>query len=150
VVNVSDRFGDYGLTGVILFRIQTRYLEVDTFLLSCRVLGRGVEHRVANELGRTARRNQLPAVAMRYRRTARNEPARAFVEGAFAEFRTLTAAVVDPSAEAAFLVPTEYAESVKLMGSERKEVVEDDVERKAPEWVEPAMSAPRWHNLTYR
>src|SRR5262249_42348281 len=46
VVDVKDRFGAYGLTGVIAFRPENGALKVDTFLLSCRALGRGVEHRM--------------------------------------------------------------------------------------------------------
>ena len=57
-VEVSDRFGDYGLVGVMIFGARGEALEVDTFLLSCRVLGRGVEHRMLNELGEIARRRR--------------------------------------------------------------------------------------------
>ena len=52
---VSDRFGDYGLVGVAICKQQEDELYVDTFLLSCRVLGRGVEHRVAAFLGQRPR-----------------------------------------------------------------------------------------------
>ena len=58
-VEVRDRFGDYGLVGVMIFDGRREALEVDTFLLSCRVLGRGVEHRMLNELGEIARRRYL-------------------------------------------------------------------------------------------
>ena len=51
---VSDRFGDYGLVGVLICRHDDAALIVDTFLLSCRVLGRGVEHRIVAFLGQTA------------------------------------------------------------------------------------------------
>ncbi len=44
IVNVADRFGDYGLVGVVILRMEDE-LIVDTFLLSCRVLGRGIEHK---------------------------------------------------------------------------------------------------------
>jgi len=37
-VNVTDRFGDYGLTGVMIMETGASELTVDTFLLSCRVL----------------------------------------------------------------------------------------------------------------
>ena len=40
-VEVRDRFGDYGLVGVMIFGGRGAELEIDTFLLSCRVLGRG-------------------------------------------------------------------------------------------------------------
>src|SRR6185295_17866862 len=36
-ITVSDRFGDYGLVGAVIYRISTQSFEVDTFLLSCRV-----------------------------------------------------------------------------------------------------------------
>ncbi len=43
-VSVSDRFGNSGITGLIILRsLNGQTVELDTFLLSCRVLGRGVE-----------------------------------------------------------------------------------------------------------
>ena len=53
-VRVDDRFGDYGLCGVVLYETRAERLAVDTFLLSCRVLGRGVEHAVLRDLGTRA------------------------------------------------------------------------------------------------
>jgi amino acid adenylation domain-containing protein/FkbH-like protein len=89
VVHVRDRFGDYGLVGAVLYasRREESVLEVDTFVLSCRVLGRGVEHRIINELGRSAEDAGLKHLLLRYRHTARNEPARSFLENTFARFR---------------------------------------------------------------
>lgn len=40
---VSDRFGDNGLVGVCITRCEGDVREIDTFLLSCRVIGRKVE-----------------------------------------------------------------------------------------------------------
>lgn len=40
---VSDRFGDSGLTGVIILKNTDSYIEVENFYMSCRVLGRSVE-----------------------------------------------------------------------------------------------------------
>src|SRR6185295_13163622 len=52
---------------------------VDTLLLSCRVLGRGVEHAVVAELGRRALAARKPIVELPYRPTAKNAPAREFL-----------------------------------------------------------------------
>jgi FkbH-like protein len=41
--SVSDRFGKYGLVGVGIVRHRGGRAELDTLLMSCRVLGRGVE-----------------------------------------------------------------------------------------------------------
>ena len=79
-VEVRDRFGDYGLVGVMIFGCRGAELEVDTFLLSCRVLGRGVEHRMLDELGEIARRRQMSQIAATLIPTKKNQPARDFLE----------------------------------------------------------------------
>jgi FkbH-like protein len=91
-VNVSDRFGDYGLTGVVLFREADNALVIDTLLLSCRVLGRGVEHRVMAYLSDEAVRRGLHTVSVTLTTTAKNEPAQRFLKeiGAHFEERTTT------------------------------------------------------------
>jgi len=43
---VADRFGDYGLVGVLILRHGGDIIDIDSFLMSCRVLGRGVENAV--------------------------------------------------------------------------------------------------------
>jgi FkbH-like protein len=86
VVEVRDRFGDYGLVGVLLFREQKQSLEVDTFLLSCRVLGRGVEYRMLNYLGQLAQTGGLRGVDIRVVPTKKNQPAREFLEAVGAGF----------------------------------------------------------------
>jgi len=79
-VSVRDRFGDYGLTGVAMFRVTGEDLFVDTFLLSCRALGRGVEHRMVARLGEIARERQLAAVRIRFAAGPRNQPAWLFLK----------------------------------------------------------------------
>jgi FkbH-like protein len=78
-VDVSDRFGDYGLVGVAICNSDPNELHVDTFLLSCRVLGRGVEHRVAAFLGQTAASRGLSHVIFPYEQTRKNAPALDFL-----------------------------------------------------------------------
>jgi FkbH-like protein len=86
VVQVSDRFGDYGLVGVILFRRTETALVVDTLLLSCRVLGRGVEHQILSRLGLLAQEAGLAWVLVPFVPTSKNQPARDFLEAAGAPF----------------------------------------------------------------
>ena len=78
-VRVVDRFGDYGLVGVALYERAADRYKVDTFLLSCRVLGRGVEHAVLADLGRRAVADGKRSVELAYRPTEKNAPAREFV-----------------------------------------------------------------------
>jgi FkbH-like protein len=79
-VEVSDRFGEYGVVGLLIAKPSGDALEVDTFLLSCRALGRGVEHRMLAFLGERAAELGLHSVVLRYERTAKNSPARQFLE----------------------------------------------------------------------
>jgi FkbH-like protein len=42
-LHVRDRFGDHGLTGVLIASFRDSAVEIDAFLMSCRVIGRGIE-----------------------------------------------------------------------------------------------------------
>lgn len=77
---VADRFGEYGLTGLLVTEPRQGALWVDTFLLSCRVLGRGVEHRMLAFAGQTAFDLGLERVSVPVTPSKRNQPARQFVE----------------------------------------------------------------------
>ena len=88
-VHVSDRFGSYGLAGAMVLRAGVDVLSVDTFLLSCRALGRGVEHRMLAELGRIAQQRGLAAVEARFVRSPRNRPALLFLESVGLPFQSV-------------------------------------------------------------
>jgi hypothetical protein len=79
-VDVKDRFGSYGLTGIVIFRCAGDALTVDTFLLSCRVLGRGVEHRMIARLGEITLERGLSRVEIPFVAGQRNRPAALFLE----------------------------------------------------------------------
>jgi FkbH-like protein len=86
-VKVKDRFGDYGLVGMMIVRPEGDALLVDTLLLSCRVLGRGVEHRMLNHLGERARAAGLTRVDVRFVRSKKNQPMLDFLESVAAAHR---------------------------------------------------------------
>jgi acyl carrier protein len=79
-VDVKDRFGSYGLTGVVIFRCAGDALVADTFLLSCRVLGRRVEHRMVARLGEITKERGLARVEIPFVAGQRNRPAALFLE----------------------------------------------------------------------
>ena len=88
-VCVSDRFGDYGLVGVVILQTQDGVLGVDSLLLSCRVLGRRVEHKVLGHLGALACERDLNWVDLHYVQTDRNQPALHFLESVGGAFRQM-------------------------------------------------------------
>jgi FkbH-like protein len=79
-VHVNDRFGDYGLVGLIMFRSEGDTLNVENFLLSCRAMGKGVEHRMLVWLGRIALDRGVENVNLRFVTTSNNSPARLFLD----------------------------------------------------------------------
>jgi len=79
-VKVRDRFGDYGLSGVVLYEIETNRYKVDTFLLSCRVLGKGVEYNVLSEVGKRAQQEGKSFVEIRFMPGEKNAPAFEFIK----------------------------------------------------------------------
>lgn len=77
---VADRFGEYGVTVFLATQRGDRELRLDSLMLSCRVLGRGVEHWVMRFAGQTAFDMGLETVAVDFTMSARNAPAREFLE----------------------------------------------------------------------
>jgi FkbH-like protein len=72
-VRLTDAFGDNGMISVIVCRPDAQGCwEIDTWLMSCRVLGRKVEDMVLKEIVREARRRGVPELVGVYRPTDRN------------------------------------------------------------------------------
>jgi FkbH-like protein len=49
-VSYKDKFANEGITGLVILNHKTELIEIDTFLLSCRILKRGVEKTIFNKL----------------------------------------------------------------------------------------------------
>lgn len=73
-VRLSDAFGDNGMISVIICRSPANSeWEIDTWLMSCRVLGRRVEQMVLREILQHARRRGIRRLVGIYRPTDRNQ-----------------------------------------------------------------------------
>jgi FkbH-like protein len=116
VVHVRDRFGDYGLVGAVIYFDGENELEVDTFLLSCRALGRGVEHRMISALGHIASDKRMERVAIKFVKTSKNLPVEEFLETTGTTFK-------EASDEGSiYSYPTGFAKQIKyvaLAGTEQ-------------------------------
>ena len=75
-VQVRDRFGDNGIVGLMMARMVAGELHIDTFLLSCRVIGRDVETAMLACLCQQARHRGARCLRGRVVPTAKNQPAR--------------------------------------------------------------------------
>jgi len=77
---VRDRYGDNGLVGVALTHDADDACEIDTFLLSCRVIARTVETAFLSYVTEQAKRRGCVAVRGWFRPTKKNAPCRDFYE----------------------------------------------------------------------
>lgn len=86
VCRVKDRFGDYGLVGVMLYQKLLNRIVLDSFMLSCRVLGRGVEHKMLRAVGEAALADEIDTVEVNFRLTEKNLPALNFLQSIVEDF----------------------------------------------------------------
>tara|TARA_B100001250_G_scaffold411059_1_gene438824 strand:- start:2141 stop:3859 length:1719 start_codon:yes stop_codon:yes gene_type:complete len=77
IFSLKDSFGDYGLTGfVIIKKINDMKCEIDSLMLSCRVLGRNVEYVFFDEIVKKmikSKRNELFATFVRSNKNSQVE-----------------------------------------------------------------------------
>ena len=78
-LRLADRYGDSGLVCVgILRALDDDTWEIDTLLMSCRVMGRQVEHAFLSYLGELARNEGARRLRGLFRPTAKNSPVKDF------------------------------------------------------------------------
>lgn len=76
-MSVADRFGDSGITGTIMI---TPDAEVDTFLLSCRVLGKGIEVAFVKKVLEILNQEGVKVLSAKYTPTSKNSQVKDFWE----------------------------------------------------------------------
>jgi FkbH-like protein len=72
-VNASDNIGEYGIIGVAIINYNNHLAELDTFLMSCRVLGRGIEEAFIYWIIKQLRGKQFKVLSCNYIPTKRNQ-----------------------------------------------------------------------------
>ena len=70
---LQDKFGEHGLISVVILEKQdAKTLFVNTWLMSCRVLKRGMEEFIVNKMIKTAKENGFEKVIGEYLKTPKN------------------------------------------------------------------------------
>ncbi len=72
-LSVTDRFGDLGIVGTCILRYKDSVVFFDTFLLSCRVLGRRIEDVFLGHALRAAQKKNAKSAIGYYKRTSKNQ-----------------------------------------------------------------------------
>lgn len=71
-LNVKDKFGDMGLTGVCILEYGLNFARIDLLLLSCRVLGRKIEKVFISEIIKRVSSRNIKILHSSYIRSAKN------------------------------------------------------------------------------
>ncbi len=79
-ISISDRFGEYGLTGLVSFTVEDRNAIIVDFVLSCRVFGRQVEEVMLSIACNLAAEKYVNQVFATYLPTPKNKPTFEFFE----------------------------------------------------------------------
>ncbi len=76
---VEDKFGDNGITGVFIVKKHKNEWDLDTFLLSCRVMGRKVEDGILSHILEKAKTEGVKRVRAKYLPSKKNIPCQSFL-----------------------------------------------------------------------
>ena len=71
---VKDKFGDYGLTGIMIFSKNNSQLHINDFILSCRVFGKYIEHSMLEFANYYCIKNNIKELSCKYIKTKKNKP----------------------------------------------------------------------------
>jgi amino acid adenylation domain-containing protein/FkbH-like protein/non-ribosomal peptide synthase protein (TIGR01720 family) len=104
-VRVTDKYGDYGLAGSILIRREPGLWVVSAFMLSCRVLGRGVEHAILRQLAQEAEANGADRLQVDFAKLAKNAPALQFLTGVVSASGDQAQALSPEASKRQFVLP---------------------------------------------
>ena len=86
-VKVGDRYGDYGIVGLVTGAYRADRLVIDAFLMSCRAMSRGVEYRMMQDLGQCAKQRGATCIEVDFIPSERNKPILDFLEALPVEAR---------------------------------------------------------------
>ena len=90
-IKVEDKFGDNGITGAVLVEKDRSRWIIDLFLLSCRVLGRGIEDAIFSYLVESARKTDSKVLIGKFIPSGKNMPAKDFYRRSGFKFLRLEA-----------------------------------------------------------
>jgi FkbH-like protein len=77
-LRVADRFGDHGLVGTAVVRAEEGAWRIDSLLMSCRVMGLGVETAFLHRICADAAAQRVPRLVGEYVPTRKNVPVKSF------------------------------------------------------------------------
>ncbi len=79
LMKATDRFGDYGWSGLAVVEARAKTLLLETFLMSCRVMGKNAEYAFLSGLLRWAEQQGCERICGEFIPTSKNMPCKDFL-----------------------------------------------------------------------
>lgn len=112
IAQVKDKFGDMGIVGLYLINKQATSARIDSFILSCRAIGRGIETAMMNKIKDDYLiKGNFAQVSASYQPTAKNIPVCEFYENEGFELTSST-----PSGEKMYMLNRQQAQLREATG----------------------------------
>ena len=77
---IEDKFGENGITNVFIIKTKPNEWIIDTFLLSCRIMGRGIEEGIIGKILEIAKNKGIEKIIATFIPTEKNKPAENFLK----------------------------------------------------------------------
>jgi len=79
LVELSDIYGDHGIISLVIIKKIQNIMYLDTFILSCRILGRYLENWLISKIQEYALKNKVKYTLINFIPTKKNDPAKNFI-----------------------------------------------------------------------
>jgi len=71
-IGLNDKFGDNGIVGLVIIKREKEVAEIDTLLMSCRILGRKIEFKLMDIIVNFLKEKDIKCVFAEYKETTKN------------------------------------------------------------------------------
>ena len=72
IIRAKDKFGDYGIISIVYINIK-KELEIENWLMSCRVFNKTIEHGIMKEVIKIAKKNKKTLIKLTYLKNDKNK-----------------------------------------------------------------------------
>ena len=80
LIKLNDLYGDHGIVSLVILKLKKNIIFVDTFLLSCRILGRYLENWILKKIQDFSKKNKAKYTIIDFKKTEKNNVAQEFIK----------------------------------------------------------------------
>jgi predicted enzyme involved in methoxymalonyl-ACP biosynthesis len=78
--SVNDKYGSNGVAGLCIINLTNHSAEIDSFLLSCRIIGRNLEYAIIDYIIYGLKKSKVKSLTAKYLRTIKNNQVAQFFD----------------------------------------------------------------------